>query len=354
MMCALASSVVGTGAGTSTKPTANACAIVSPNAKTAASTCTVSNPAARARCVADGATSTGAITAGTVTAASAHAIAITTASAATVSIASSSGITSAVAGLESGTVAVGSCAVLGIVAHAVSVRIHKRAAALGGPVTGGLRGPCGAATQRIACTLQPCGTRASPRALYLGVIRGARLRKQATGRCGRRGASPSARSLTDRRDAGCRHGRGRAKRHRSYQGDCGHAHTVILMHSFHLAPLSACQGRRLVLCGGFRPLHYQYEPGRHFLARDFKYFWTAKKRGEPTAMAFTPSQGASSFAQRADVCSATGTHSQPRDRGADRFLVSQTSARESSSRRTRATAPGTSGCRVQPYGERSH
>ena len=316
---------------------------------------TVSNPAARARSVADGAASAGAIsTTGTVTAASAHAIAITTASAVTVPIAISSGITSAVAGLESGAVAIGACAVLGIVAHAVSIRIHKRAATPGGPVIDGPRGPCRAAAKCIACALQPCGTRASPRAIYLGVIRGTRLRIHATGRCGRRGASPSAYSLTDGHSAGCSHGRGWAKRHRSYQGDCSHTHTVILMHSFHLAPLSACQGRRLVLCGGFRPLHYQYEPGQHFLARDFKYFWTAKKRGEPTAMAFTPSQGASSFAQRADVCSATGTHSQPRDRGADRFLVSQTSARESSSRRTRATAPGTSGCRVQPYGEPSH
>ena len=254
MMCTLASSVVG------------------PNAKTVASTCTVSNPAARARSIADGAASAGAIsTAGTVTAARAHTIAITTAGAVTVSIAISSGITSAIAGPEPGTVAVGSGAVLGIVAHAVSVCIHKRAAALGGPVTGGLRGPCGTAAQRIACALQPCGTRASPRAIYLGVIRKTPLCIQATGCCGRRGAGTGARPLTDGRSAGCSHGRGRAKRHRSYQGDCGHAHTVILMHSFHLAPLSACQGRRLVLCGGLRPLHYQYEPGRHFLARDFKY-----------------------------------------------------------------------------------
>ena len=315
MMCALAKTVGATSAVASpgTNPTANTRVIVSPNAKTAAS-------------------------------------------AVTVSIAISGGITSSVAGPspEPGTVAVGSCAVLGIVAHAVSVRIHKRAASLGGPVTGDLRGPCGTAAKCIACALQPCGTRAGPRALYLDIIRGARLRIQATGRCGRRGAGTGARSLTDRRGTGCRHGRGWAKRHRSYQGDCSHTHTVILMHSFHLAPLSACQGRRLVLCGGFRPLHYQYEPGQHFLARDFKYFWTAKKRGEPTAMAFTPSQGASSFAQRADVCSATGTHSQPRDRGADRFLVSQTSARESSSRRTLATSPGTSGRQARPYGEPSH
>ena len=267
MMCALASSVASsaastvaspdTGASTNpaaiactaaivspgTNPTANARAIVSPNAKTTARTCTVSNPAARARCVADGATSAGAIsTAGTVTTASAHAIAITTASAVTVSIAISSSITSTVAGPEPGAVAIGACAVLGIVAHAVSVCIYKRAATLGGPVTGGLRGPCGAAAQRTACALQPCGTRSSLRAIYLGVIREARLRIQATGRCGRRGASPGARSLTDRRDAGCRHGRGRAKRHRSYQGDCGHTRAVILMHSFHLAPLSTCQG----------------------------------------------------------------------------------------------------------------
>ena len=282
MMCTLASSVVGSAAstvaspdtGASTNPAANTRAIVSPNAKTTASACTVANPAARTRSVADGATSAGAIsTAGTVTAASAHAIAITTASAVTVSIAISGGITSSVAGPspEPGTVAVGSCAVLGIVAHAVSVRIHKRAATLGGPVTGDLRGPCGTAAQRIACAFQPCGTRASPRVIYLGVIRRARLHIQATGRRGRSGASTGARPLTDRRGTGCSHGRGWAKRHRSYQGDCDHAHTVILVHSFHLAPLSACQGRRLVLCGSFRPLHYQYEPGQHFLARDFKY-----------------------------------------------------------------------------------
>ena len=277
MMCALAKTASATNAvaDPGTNPTANTRAIVSPNAKTAASTCTVSNPAARARSVADGATSAGAIsTAGTVTAASAHAIAITTASAVTVSIAISGGITSSVAGPspEPGTVAVGSCAVLGIVAHAVSVCIHKRAAALGGPVTGSLRGSCGTAAQRIACTFQPCGTRASPRAIYQVVIRGTRLRIQATGRCGRLSANPSARSLTDRRDAGCGRRNCGSKGHCSYQGDCRHARVVILMPSFHLAPLSTCQGRRLVLCGGFWPLHYQYEPGRHFLARDFKYF----------------------------------------------------------------------------------
>ena len=159
---------------------------------------------------------------------------------------------------EPGTGTVCSCAVLGIVAHAVSVCIHKRAAALGGPVTGSLRGSCGTAAQRIACTFQPCGTRASPRAIYLGVIRGTRLRIQATGRCGRLSTNPSARSLTER--------------HRSYQGDCGHTRAVFLIHSFHLAPLSTCQGRRLVLCGGFCPLHSQYDSGRRFLARDFKYF----------------------------------------------------------------------------------
>lgn len=283
MMCALAktASAPSAVAGPGTNPTANTRVIVSPNAKTAASTCTVSNPAARARSVADGATSAGAIsTAGTVTAASAHAIAITTASAVTVSIAISGGITSSVAGPspEPGTVAVGSCAVLGIVAHAVSVRIHKRAAALGDPVTGDLHGPCGTAAQRIACAFQPCSTRASPRAIYLGVINGTRLHIQATGRCGRHGASPSAYSLTGGHSAGCSHGRGWAKRHRSYQGDCGHAHTVILVHSFHLAPLSACQGRRLVLCGDFRPLHYQYEPGRHFLARDFKILFRLQRK----------------------------------------------------------------------------
>ena len=166
MMCTLAktASAPSAVAGPGSNPTANTRAIVSPNAKTAASTCTVANPAARAHTVADGATSAGAIsTAGTVTAASVHTIAITTANAVTVPI--SSGITSAVAGPEPEAVAVGACAVLGIVAHAVSVRIHKRAETLGGPVTGGLRGPCGAATQRIACALQPCGTRTGPRAI---------------------------------------------------------------------------------------------------------------------------------------------------------------------------------------------
>lgn len=138
MMCALASSAASTVAGPGTNPTANTRVIVSPNAKT-------------------------------------------TASAVTVSIAISRGITSTVAGPEPGTVAIGACAVLGIVAHAVSVCIYKRAATLGGPVTGGLRGPCGAVAQHIACALQPCGTCASPRAIYLGVIRGARLRIQATG-----------------------------------------------------------------------------------------------------------------------------------------------------------------------------
>ena len=239
MMCALASSVVGSAAstvaspdtGASTNPTANTRAIVSPNAKTAASTCTVSIA-----------------------------------------------ISSTVASPEPGTVAVGSCAVLGIVAHAVSVRIHKRAAALDGPVTGDLRGPCGTAAQCIACAFQPCGTRASLRAIYLGVIRGARLRKQATDRCGRRGASPSACSLTGRRGTGCSHGRDGTKRHRSYQGDCGHAHTVILMHSFHLAPLSACQGRRLVLCGAFVPFTINTSQGGISLHVILKFFSGCKER----------------------------------------------------------------------------
>ena len=293
-------------------------------------------------------------TAGTVTAASVHTIAITTANAVTVPI--SSGITSAVAGLEPGAVAVGSCAVLGIVAHAVSVCIHKRAATLGGPVTGDLRGPCGAAAQRIACALQPCGTCASPRAIYLGVIRGARLHIQATGRCGHRSAGTGACSLTGRRSAGCSHGRGWAKRHRSYQGDCGHAHTVILMHSFHLAPLSVCQGRRLVLCGGFRPLHYQYEPERRFLARDLNYFFKQPRKNEGNPRPWRSLQAKERAHSRNEPASPRprAPTPQPRNRGADRFLVSQTSARESSSRRARATAPGTSGCRVQPYGERSH
>ena len=238
---------------------------------------------------------------------------------------------STVARLEPGTVAVGSCAVLGIVAHAVSVRIHKRTATLGGPVTGGLRGPCGAAAQRTACALQPCGTCASPRAIYLGVIRGARLRIQAAGRCGRRGASPSARSLTDRRGTGCRHGRGWAKRHRSHQGDCGHAHTVILMHSFHLAPLSTCQGRRLVLCGGFRPLHYQYEPGRHFLARDLNYFFEQPRKNEGNPRPWRSLQAKERAHSRNEPAPPRprAPTPQPKDRGVNRSLVSQLATQES-------------------------
>lgn len=156
-------------------------------------------------------------------------------------------------GPEPGAVAVGSCAVLGIVAHAVSVRIHKRAATLGGPVTGGLRGPCGAAAQRVACALQPCGTRVSPRAIYPGVIRETPPRIQAAGRRGRRGASPSARSLTGTRSAGRGYRNCRSKGHCGYQGDCRHARAVILVPSFHLVPLSTCLGRRLVLRGAFVP-----------------------------------------------------------------------------------------------------
>ena len=242
------------------------------------------------------------------------------------------GATSTVAGPEPGTVAVGSCAVLGIVAHAVSICIHKRAATLGGPVAGGLRGPCGTAAQRIACALQPCGTRASPRAIYLGFIRGgAHLRIQATGRCGRRGASPSACSLTGRRGTGCSHGRGWAKRHRSYQGDCGHAHTVILMHSFHLAPLSACQGRRLVLCGGFRPLHYQYEPGRHFLARDLNYFFEQprKNEGNPRPWRSLQAKGQARSRNEPAPPRPRAPTPQPRDRGVNRSLVSQLATQES-------------------------
>ena len=180
---------------------------------------------------------------------------------------------------EPGAVAVGSCAVLGIVAHAVSIRIHKRAATPGGPVIDGPRGPCRAAAKCIACALQPCGTCSSLRAIYLGVIRGgAHLRIQATSRCGRRGAGTGARPLTGGHGAGCGHGRGWAKRHRSYQGDCSHTHTVILMHSFHLAPLSACQGRRLVLCGAFVPFTINTSQGGISLHMILKFFSGCKER----------------------------------------------------------------------------
>ena len=154
---------------------------------------------------------------------------------------------------EPGAVAVGSCAVLGIVAHAVSVCIHKRTVTLGSPVTGDLRGLCRTTAQRIACAFQPCGTRVSPRAIYPGVIRETPPRIQAAGRRGRRGASPSARSLTGTRSAGRGYRNCRSKGHCGYQGDCRHARTVILVPSFHLVPLSTCLGRRLVLRGAFVP-----------------------------------------------------------------------------------------------------
>ena len=173
---------------------------------------------------------------------------------------------------EPGTGTVCSCAVLGMVAHAIAVLIHKRTAALGGPVTGSLRGSCGTAAQRIACTFQPCGTRASPRAICLGIICRASLRIQTRGRDGRCGAGSRAHSLTGGHGTGCSHRNCGSKGHCSYQGDCRHVRMAILVPSFHLAPLSTCQGRRLVLCGGFCPLHSQYDSGRRFLARDFKYF----------------------------------------------------------------------------------
>ena len=178
---------------------------------------------------------------------------IALAGAATVTSAAGVARPGAIASPEPSPIAIDPCTVLGIVAHAVAVFIHKRTVTLGSPVTGDLRGLCRTTAQRIACAFQPCGTRVSPRAIYPGVIRETPPRIQAAGRRGRRGASPSARSLTDRRAAGCGHSRGRPKRHRSYQGDCDHTCAVILMHSFHLAPLSTCQGRRLVLCGAFVP-----------------------------------------------------------------------------------------------------
>ena len=213
MICALASSAASADAG--------------PNAKIVASTCTVADVAVSAIT----AVYTPAITSG-------------------VNLAS---VTIAVASPEPSSIAIDPCAVLGIVAHAVTVFVHKHTVTLGGPVTGDLRGPCRTAAQRIACASQPCGTRASPRAIYLGVIRGTRLRIQATGRCGRLSANPSARSLTDKRGAGCGHRNCGSKGHCSYQGDCRHVRVVTLMPSFHLAPLSTCLGRRLVLRGAFVP-----------------------------------------------------------------------------------------------------
>lgn len=142
---------------------------------------------------------------------------------------------------------------MGIVAHAVTVFIHKRTVTLGGPVTGDLHGLCRTAAKSVACALQPCDTRVSPWAIYPGVIRETPLRIQATGRRGGRDASPSARSLTGRRSAGRGYRNCRSKGHCSYQGDCRHARTVILVPSFHLAPLSTCLGRRLVLRGAFVP-----------------------------------------------------------------------------------------------------
>ena len=232
MICALASSAASADAG--------------PNAKIVASTCTVADVAVSAIT----AVYTPAITSG-------------------VNLAS---VTIAVASPEPSPIAIDPCAVLGIVAHAVAVFIHKRTVTLGGPVTCDLHGLYRTAAQRIARAFQPCGTRVSPRAIYPDVIRETPLRIQATGRRGRRGASPSARSLTGRRGAGRGYRNCRSKGHCSYQGDCRLARTVILVPSFHLAPLSTCLGRRLVLRGGFCPLHSQYDSGQRFLARDFKYF----------------------------------------------------------------------------------
>ena len=159
----------------------------------------------------------------------------------------------AVASPKPSPIAIDPCAVLGIVAHAVAVFIHKRAAALSGPVVGSLRGPCRTAAQRIACAFQPCGTRASPRAICLGIICRASLRIQARGRDGRCGAGTRAHSLTGGHGTGCSHRNCGSKGHCSYQGDCRHVRVVTLMPSFHLAPLSTCLGRRLVLRGAFVP-----------------------------------------------------------------------------------------------------
>ena len=294
MMRALASSVAGSG--TSAKPIANVCAIVSPN---------------------------------TVSAASAHTIAITTASAATVSIAVASAV--AVPSVESGAVAVGSCTVLGIVAHAVAVFIHKRAAALSGPVVGSLRGPCRTAAQRIACAFQPCGTRASPRAICLGIICRASLRIQARGRDDRCGAGTRAHSLTGGHGTGCSHRNCGSKGHCSYQGNCNHAHAVILMRSFHLAPLSACLGRRLVLRGAFVPFTLDTIRGSVSLHVILNIFDQPRKNeGNPKPWRSLQAKKRAHSRNEPAPPRPRAPTPQPKDRGADRFLVSQTSARESS------------------------
>ncbi len=153
---------------------------------------------------------------------------------------------------------------------------------LGGPVTGDLHGLCRTAAKSVACALQPCDTRVSPWAIYPGVIRETPLRIQATGRRGGRDASPSARSLTGRRSAGRGYRNCRSKGHCSYQGDCRHARTVILVPSFHLAPLSTCLGRRLVLRGAFVPFTLNTNQGGVSLQVILKVFFRLQRKAEGT------------------------------------------------------------------------
>ena len=256
---------------------------------------------------------------------------IALAGAATVTSAAGVARPGAIASPEPSPIAIDPCTVLGIVAHAVSVCIHKRATALGGPVTGGLRGPCGTAAQRIACAFQPCGTCTGPWAIYLGVIRGARLRIQATGRCGRRGASTSAHSLTGGHGTGCSHRNCGSKGHCSYQGDCRHVRVVTLMPSFHLAPLSTCLGRRLVLRGAFVPFTLNTSQGGISLHMILNIFDQPRKNeGNPKPWRSLQAKKRAHSRNEPAPPRPRAPTPQPKDRGADRFLVSQTSARESS------------------------
>ena len=256
---------------------------------------------------------------------------IALAGAATVTSAAGVARPGAIASPEPSPIAIDPCTVLGIVAHAVAVFIHKRTAALGSPVTGSLRGPCRTTAQRIACAFQPCGTRVSPRAIYPGVIRETPPRIQAAGRRGRRGASPSARSLTGGHGTGCSHRNCGSKGHCSYQGNCRHVRVVTLMPSFHLAPLSTCLGRRLVLRGAFVPFTLNTIRGSVSLHVIFNIFDQPRKNeGNPKPWRSLQAKKRAHSRNEPAPPRPRAPTPQPKDRGADRFLVSQTSARESS------------------------
>lgn len=191
----------------------------------------------------------------------------------TCGVAGSAGaVTAADARTEPSHAAVGACTVLGIVAHAVAVFIHKRTAALGSPVTGSLRGPCGTAAQRIARAFQPCDACAGSRAIYLDLICGACLRIQATGRGSRCGAGAGTHSVAGGDSAGRGHRNRGSKGHCSYQGNCSHIPTVILMRSFHLAPLSTCLAGVSYCAGAFVPFTINTNQGRvslHVISKVF-------------------------------------------------------------------------------------